>query len=337
LPRKFTTRFGRRQLIAAAAILAVFALAWAGGWFWLASWADERATAALQELSSRGVEVDCRDRTITGFPFSLRLACAETKVTDRRNDASASLAGLRGGASIFAPMTLRISMRAPVEAASPALGTAALRWDNAEISAGLGISGPRSVAFQAKRLEADLAVARSPVRSISAQSADGSLGLSANGGSDIAVGFADLGVSLAEAALPSVSGSASGELSVPPRALLAGRAALQAPIWARDIDIDVQSGGARFKATGDIAVDADGIVDGKIMLKIAGTEALPALIGLLPASWQQKANGAVAGILIFGKTGKLDGQPASEVTVEIERSRVKIGNTDIVTLPPVPL
>ena len=199
MPRKFTTRFGRRQLIAAAAILAVLALAWVGGWFWLASWADERATAALQELSRRGVEVDCRDRTIAGFPFSLRLACAETKVSDRRSDASASLAGLTGGASVFAPMTLRISMRAPVQAASPQFGTADLRWDNAEISAGLGISGPRSVAFQAKRLEADLAVAKSPVRSITARSADGSLGLSANGGSDIAVGFADLGVSLAGA------------------------------------------------------------------------------------------------------------------------------------------
>lgn len=337
MDRKFTKRFGRRQMIAVSAILAILVLAWVGGWFWLANWADQQATAALGELSKRGVEVDCRDRTIAGFPFSLRLACAETRVSDRGSDSSASLAGLTGGASVFAPMTMRVSLTAPVQAASPQFGTADLRWRNAEISAGLGLNGPRDVAFQAEGLEADLAVAKSPVHSIAARSADGSLGLSASGGSNIAVAFDALNVSLAGMTLPSVSGSAKGELSAPPRALLAGRAAIQAPIWARGIDIDVQSGGARFKATGEIAIDAEGIVDGTLMLKIAGTEALPALIDLLPQSLRQEANGAVAGILIFGKSGELDGQPTSEVSIEIERSRVSIGNTDIVTLPPVPM
>ena len=121
---------------------------------------------------------------------------------------------------------------------------------------------------------------------------------------------------------------------MPPRAL-PGRAAAGA-IWARRDDVDIQSGeqGSRRPAT---LVDAGGIVDGTLKLKIAGAEALPALINLLPESLRQKANGAVAGILIFGKAGKLDGQPASEVNIEIERSRVRIGKTDIVTLPLVPL
>jgi hypothetical protein len=78
-------------MIAAAAILAVLVLAWVGGWFWLASWADQRATAALQELSKRGVEVDCRDRTIR-LP-SLRSRPGRDQGPDRRSDASASLAG----------------------------------------------------------------------------------------------------------------------------------------------------------------------------------------------------------------------------------------------------
>lgn len=336
MARKFAGRLGRRQLIAAAVILAVLVLAWVGGWFALASWADGRATAALAELSRRGVEVDCRDRMIVGFPFALRLACAETRVSDRKSDASASLAGLKGGASIFSPMTLKISMNAPVAAGSPELGTADLRWKDAEVSAGLGLNGPRDVAFRTEGLEADLAVARSRVRTVAAASAHGSLGLSANGGSDVAVAFNDLAVSLADAALPSLSGSAKGELSVPPRALLAGRAGIQAPVWARGIDIDVQSGGARFKAAGDIAVDAEGIVDGKLVLRIAGLDKLPALIGLLPESLQKKANAAVGGIVFLGKAATLDGQPASEVTVDIERSKVKMGSMEV-TLPPVPL
>lgn len=326
----------RRRLIPAIAVLVVLALAWAGGWFWLASLAGDKATRALAELSARGVEVDCQNRGIVGFPFALRLSCGDTAVAERSTDSKASFAGLTGGASIFAPMTAKLSMTSPAHVDSPGLGTADMRWRNAGVGVGVGMNGPRDVSFDTADLEAELAVPRLPVQKIVAKRAEGSLAPSANGGTNLAGSFTDLRISTGGAELPSFSGTAVGELSVPPRALLSGRAGLQAPVWARGIDVTLESGGAKFRVVGDISVDAEGIVDGQMTLRVAGAEQLPAVIAALPQKWQKLGNAVAGGLFAFGRATTLDGKPASELTVEINRGQAKIGPIEF-GLPKVPI
>ena len=326
----------RRLTISVAAILVILALAWSGGWFWLARWADRQATTTLQELSEQGVEVDCRDRGISGFPFALRLACGETAVAERSTNSKANFTSLTGGASVFAPTTARISMSSPARLDSPELGTADMRWADAALGVGLGVNGPRDVSFDTTNIEAELAIPALPVQRIVAQSAEGSLAPSANGGTDVVVRFTDLGVSVGGAAMPLVSGTAAGELSVPPRALLAGRAGMQAPVWARGIDVALESGGAKFRVAGEIAVDAEGIIDGQMIVRVGGAESLPAVIAALPPAWQKFGNAVAGGLFAFGKAATLDGEPASELTVEINRGNATIGPIEF-SLPRVPL
>ena len=326
----------RRLTISVVAILAILALAWSGGWFWLARWADRQATTTLQELSEQGVEVDCRDRGISGFPFALRLACAETAVAERSTNTKANFSGLTGGASVFAPTTARIAMTSPARLDSPELGSADMRWTDAGLGVGIGVNGPRDVSFDTTDLEAELAVPALPVQKVMARSAEGSLAPSANGGTDVSVSFIDLGVAFDGANLPLVSGTAAGELSVPPRALIAGRAAMQAPVWARGIDVALQSGGAKFRVAGEIAVDAEGILDGQLTLRVGGAEALPAFLAALPSDWQKVGNAVAGGLFAFGRAATLDGEPASELTVEISRGNAKIGPIEF-SLPRVPL
>ena len=137
--------------------------------------------------------------------------------------------------------------------------------------------------------------------------------------------------------MPTVSGTAAAELSVPPRALLAGRAGMQAPIWARGID--VRAGERRREVSGvagEIAVDAEGVLDGKMTLRVGGAEALPAFIAALPEAWQKLGNAVAGGLFAFGRPTTLDGEPASELTVEIKRGEAKIGPIEF-SLPKVPL
>ena len=73
----------------AVIVLAVLAAAWAGVWFWAAGWANLQATRTLQELAQRGVEVDCRDRTVSDFPLrsaspAARLRSRSARRTRRR-------------------------------------------------------------------------------------------------------------------------------------------------------------------------------------------------------------------------------------------------------------
>ena len=326
----------RRRLTALLIIVAVLAVGWVGGWFALASWAEARVSDALREIAERGVEVDCSGRDIVGFPFALKLACGETEVAETRTRSQAQFAGLTGGASVFAPTTAAIDLASPARLESPFLASPAeFRWSEAELDVGMGLSGPRTVSFDSDDLSAIVPVREIPDAALTAERASGTLAPSGDGGTAISLVFTELALSGAAMALPPVSGHASAQLSVPPRALLSGRAHLQPPFSARSIDVVLAAGEARLGVGGDITVDAEGLLDGTVALRIAGAEALPALVTTLPADVQKLANAAIGGILL-GEPTTLDGEPATELVLEIEKGRAKVGPVSV-ELPRLPL
>lgn len=326
----------RRLGIAAAAIVLVLAILWTGGWFWAARWADAKAAETLTELAQRGVTVECAERTIVGFPFALRMACGATNVAEAGSGTRADFASLTGGASIFSPMTAEVQLASPATIESAPLGSARMQWEEASVDVGIGAGGPRDVSFDAEAMVAELSLAELPVEKISAAGAAATLAPSADGGTAISVAFSDLVVSAFGLELPRVTGTAAGQVSVPPRALLAGRAAIQPPIIARGIDVAIDSSGAKFRADGELSLDADGIVDGTIRLRVGGVESLPAFIASLPPAWQKIGNAVAGGLFAFGRPAEVDGGSASELTLEIERSNARIGPIEF-ALPPVRL
>ncbi len=317
-----------RFLVSILILLVVLAAGWSGGWFWLAGWADRNADAVLTEIAQRGVDVDCRDRNVVGFPFAMRLACAETSVAERGTGTRARLGQVTGGASVFAPMTARIDMASPAHLESPHLESPAeIRWNDAAVDIGIGLNGPRDVSFDAAGLSTRLALHGMPDPSVVAAHAAGTLAPAPDGGTDASVTFTDLALSVEGADFPPVSGRASGRLSVPPRALLSGRAGIAAPLSARAIDLDLlmNGGSARLNAVGDLSIDRDGIIDGVITLRIAGAESLPAFIARLPPQLQKAGNAFVGALFAFGSPTMIDGAPASELTVEVTRGEARIG------------
>lgn len=326
-----------RWAIVALLIIAVLALAWSGGWYWLAGWAERSFPGWLAEAAESGVEVDCPKPTITGFPFALRLACGATAVAERQTGTSARFAGLTGGISVLSPTTAEIALDAPARVESPLTeGVSEINWEDAEVGLGLGMSGPKDVSFDGTGLRAKFSLPELAGTVLAAAHAGGGLTPSRTGGTDARATFTNLAFSVNGESFPPVSGSAAGHLSIPPRALLAGRAALQAPIAANGIAVALESGGAKLHAAGDVAVDEEGILDGTITLRIAGADKLPAFIAALPPQRQQIGNAFVGAILAFGTQTTLDGQAASELTIEVERGEARIGPVEL-TLPRLPL
>jgi hypothetical protein len=324
-----------RRLIALLIILAILALAWTGGWFWLASWTDRNFPTLIAEAAARGIEVDCSDRQISGFPFAFRVSCANTAIAEQRTGTRATLSGVSGGASVFAPTKAEVALASPVEVVSPQLADPAeLRWEAAKVDVGLGLSGPRDVTFDADGLSAEIPLPNELTPTVRAAKAVGTLAPTDSGGATAS--FTDLSISGIDAALPTVSGTAAVEISVPPRALLAGRDAITAPVSARNINVSLRSGEARMDARGEISIDAQGIVDGSINLIVAGADAIPALIANLPPEQQQIGSAIATALFIFGGPTTLDGEPASEMAMEIERGVARIGIVEI-ALPRVPL
>ncbi|MDQ3559876.1 MAG: DUF2125 domain-containing protein [Pseudomonadota bacterium] len=326
----------RRLVITLGLVFVVLAAIWSAGWFALAAWADGQVSGVLARIRDRGIEVDCGARDMVGFPFALKLACGETAVAERGSGSQAQLAGLTGGASIFSPRTAQIALASPARVESPLLTAPAdLRWNDADVDVAMNLNGPQAVSFDAEDFAAELPLPNLPA-SFAARSAAGTLSPATDGGADADLTFTQLALTAAGTTLPPFDGQVSAWLSVPPRALLSGRAGLQAPLSARLIDVSFTSGAARLDAEGEISVDEEGILDGMITLRIAGTEALPALIAELPPEQQKLANAAVGGLLTFGSRITLDGEPASELRVEIERGEAKVGPITV-RVPRVPL
>ena len=325
----------RRHSISILAIVLILVVAWSAGWFLLARWADGKAAATLTELSDRGVDVGCEDRRITGFPFALHIVCGATTVVERITSTRADLAGMKGGANVLTPFTLRIGMNSPAHVDSTLLeGSADARWETAMLRVGIGMNGPRDFALDTAKVDADVTGSRFLVRKVAAEVAQAALSPSDNGGSEIELAFADLRLSVADLDLPPVTGVAAGEVSVPLRALILGR--VEAPLTTRNINVALQSGGARLRMVGEAAVDAAGVVDANITVVIAGTEALPEFIAALPDNWQKIANVIVGGLFIFGKPTTLDGQPASEFLLDVDHGTARVGPVEF-EVPRVPL
>lgn len=322
-----------RRAVAAMMIVAILALAWAGGWFWLAGWADRNAAAVFREFAERGIDIECSGRRVIGFPFALRMVCADTAIAERTSGVQARLAGLTGGASVFAPTTAEIALASPAQVQSRFLeGPADVEWEAADVDVGMGLNGPQTLAFSARNVAVMLPLSEIADPRVAAASAAGTLAPSDDGGTDAAVTFVDLAVETEGKVFPKVSGRAAARLSVPPRALLAGRAGVRLPVSARAIDVSLASGDARLDAEGELSLDAQGIVDGSLVLRVAGAEGLPALFATLPPDQQPLANAMAGALFVVGRPTTVDGQPASEISVEIARGVARVGMVEI-TLP----
>jgi hypothetical protein len=111
---------------------------------------------------------------------------------------------------------------------------------------------------------------------------------------------------------------------------------LQAPLSAQAVNVVLSAGEARIQGEGNVSVDAEGIVDGTLTLRIAGTEALPGFLAALPTEHQRAGNAALGGMIAFGTPTTLDGDKASELVIEIVRGRARIGPVEI-NVPRLPL
>lgn len=327
----------RRLLIIIVLICLVAAAAWTAGWYALADWAGRNVPAVLARLEERGLSVTCNDQDVSGFPFALRIGCGPTSVSERSSGSAASLPGVTGGGSIFDPTTATISLASPVQVESPLLAEpASFRWEAADIDVGMTLSGPSDIGFDTTNLEAKVAIPDVPDMALAARSAEGHLVPAEDGGTDAAVSFSGLAVTADGSTFPPVDGRAAVSLSVPPRALLAGRAGLQPPLSAEDLDVLLWSGEARLQAVGNVAVDAEGVLDGTVTLRIAGAKDLPAFIAALPPEHHQLGNAIAGAMFAFGTPTTLEGQPASELVVKIQRGRAQVGPVEV-AVPRLPL
>jgi hypothetical protein len=80
-----------RKIVVLLVLVVLVVGAWTGGWFYLRDRVLSEMDRALADLASKGAEITCPDRSATGWPFRLEVACANP------------VAAFAGGGRVSAP------------------------------------------------------------------------------------------------------------------------------------------------------------------------------------------------------------------------------------------
>ncbi|MDG4851315.1 MULTISPECIES: DUF2125 domain-containing protein [unclassified Mesorhizobium] len=319
----------RRLFWLAAFILVLFAL-YSGGWFYLAGKVKTEAERAVAELGGKGIKADCANLTVSGYPLDFTVACDSLAYQDDARNVAASTGDMNVVARITQPLSPVANLRGPLRTVAPGMPPLWLDWDKLHATVKLSWPLPRRISLQAEGLsgQTDPADDTDPVQLFSAGQAAGQL--QPNGQDLVYTGsFGDLKID-AEAVggrvLPELDGA--GEATVKN-----GVALIKAPpksLRGQSVEIaslDVSSGTARVTVSGPISIDADGLIDANLSIKLKDPKAVAAILaGAIPEHKSEIEQG-FAGIAMLGN------QPS--MPLKIVKGKASLGFIPLGKIKPV--
>ncbi|MBZ9884483.1 DUF2125 domain-containing protein [Mesorhizobium sp. CA10] len=298
----------RRRLFWLAALLVVLFAAYSGGWFYLADRLKTEADQAVARLGSKGIAAGCANLTVSGYPMSFTVSCDNIAYEDDTRKVAASTGSFNAVAWIAGPLSPVADLRGPLRTTAPGMPPLWIDWDRLQANVKVWWPLPRSVSVQAEGLngQTDPQDDTDPMQLFSAGKAAGQL---QPAGQDINyVGsFGDLEIN-ADAidgrALPALDGS--GDVT-----LKNGVALMAAPpksLRGQSIEIaklDLSSGTARITVSGPVSVDAEGLVDANLTIKLNDPKAVAAILGGAMPEHKNEIGQGFAAIAMLGKEPSL--------------------------------
>ncbi|RWK12316.1 DUF2125 domain-containing protein [Mesorhizobium sp.] len=292
----------RRLFWLAAFILVLFAL-YSGGWFYLAGRVKTEAERAVVELGGKGIKADCANLTVSGYPLSFAVSCDSLAYQDDAKNVAASIGDFNAVAQITQPLSPVADLRGPLRTVSPGMPPLWLDWDKLNATVKLSWPLPRRISLQAEGLsgQTDPVDDTDPMQLFSAGKATGQL--QPNGQDVVYAGsFEDLKIdagAIGGRELPELDGE--GEATVKN-----GVALISAPpksLRGQSVDIaklDLSSGTARVSLSGPISIDADGLIDANLTIKLKDPKAVAAILaGAIPEHKSEIEQG-FAGLAMLG-------------------------------------
>ncbi|AZO21482.1 DUF2125 domain-containing protein [Mesorhizobium sp. M1E.F.Ca.ET.045.02.1.1] len=292
----------RRLFWLAAFILVLFAL-YSAGWFYLAGRVKTEADQASAKLEAKGIAAGCANLAVSGYPLSFTVSCDSLAYQDDAKNIAASTGNFNAVAQITQPLSPAADVRGPLRTLAPGMPPLWIDWDKLHATVRLSWPLPRRVSLQAEGLsgQTDPADDSDPAELFYAARAAGQLEPK---GQDVTYtgSFADLEIdadAIGGRALPALDGG--GEATVKN-----GVALIAAPpksLRGQSVDIaklDLSSGTARLTVSGPISVDAEGLIDANLTIKLKDPKAVAAILaGAIPEHKSEIEQG-FAGIAMLG-------------------------------------
>ena len=333
-----------RKIRLVTALLVVIGLAWTGIWLFIRSEVASRMDAELDKLRSRGLVIDCPDRSITGWPFRIEVACVGPSLSMPDRLVQAHAKALRVMALIYQPTTLIGELDGPVTASGANGEDIAADWRLLQASVKLAGTRPSLVSIAGDGLSGTLRKPGTPDVTFVAEhgevhgrpapdAAEGQVDI------DLAARFAAVTLTLGGKPL----GPAEGNLLIDsvarrlPARAEPGDTYLKS--WAgNDGRLELRSarfetGGFAVTGKGAVTAEADGLPSGSIRLFATGFDKLLTGAG----SVKSKAELAVlaTAFTLYGKPATEADATGRAIGIGIEHGRVKVGVLPVLQLKPL--
>ena len=269
----------RRSLVWAAVFVAALFGAYSAGWFYLADRVRTEAAQAIAAINVNGVNADCVNLAVSGYPLRFAVTCDALAYEDDARNIAASSGSISAVAPFLQPMSPVISLTGPLRTTAPGIVPLWLDWDRLRADTSLSWPLPERIALHAEGFsgQTDPQDETDPVQLFSAGKAETILHPS-GADLDVQVDFNDLQID-AEAVggrvLPPLDGIGDATLKNGLTLLATQPKSLR----GQAIDfrqLDLSSGTAGVSIAGPISVDADGLIDANLTIKIQNPGAVSA-------------------------------------------------------------
>ncbi|BCG78112.1 DUF2125 domain-containing protein [Mesorhizobium sp. 113-3-3] len=276
----------RRGLFWLMAFIVVLFALYSGGWFYLADKVRTETDKAVATLNKSGIEAGCANLQVSGYPLSFTVSCDNLAYEDDAKNIAASAGSFNAVAQITQPLSPVADLRGPLRTSVPGMVPLWIDWDNLQAKVNLSWPLPQRIALQAEGLsgQTDPADDTDPVELFSAGRAAGQL--QPNGQDvDYAGSFTDLEIdadAIGGRVLPALD--ASGDATLKNGVALIGTQVKSLRGQSLEIrNLDLSSGTARVTVSGPLSVDAEGLVDADLMIRIKDPKAVASILaGAIP-------------------------------------------------------
>ncbi len=327
-------------------ILVLIPVLWVGYW-WAA---QEIARAAIDRATTRpmaGGRFACAGETLGGFPLRLDVGCTRAEYGDGPQGTgerlSAALGGVQVSAPLYWPGYVEANLTSPFVVNAPPTGLAiTTQWSAASTSATAGLGGLKSAAATFHGLDFSSAGGPAlPVKAVTADLAEASAAPAGGGAYRFAATAHALKVVRANGQeIPSIDGDAlitalnfGNSLGTDPRAALSAWA--KAGGTARIDRLRFAAGEAVADADGELAIAANGLISGKLNVRLRNPDAFVALAEAIKPGAAKEAGKILAVVTALTVPVDTPDGPARQTTVVIRNGLVSVGILPVGMLPPV--
>ncbi len=314
-------------------MLFLFAL-WFAGWYAFANFAHDKIGEALEDAGQQGINVDCANLQMRGFPFRIGVYCDSLNIAGKGDALQLEIGAVRTAAQLYAPGELVAELDGPFKTGLNN-GELAANWSAMRLFLDVNFSGGFDLAsltfsnLSTSLNKADLKVADGAVHFRPTPQTDGAEDaepVSLDG----ALKLTNLSAALPKLTIPDATIEIDGTLVDGYRDLVVGgrefSSVMQdgAEFEIRNLALSLPDGG-RLAFSGPLSIGEDGLLSGEINVGVANPPSVARWAGEINPQLAQQIGLITQAVAGMGKPAKIGGADINSITLKIEQGIVRLG------------